>query len=36
MDPSFQLFLDSVDMDGKTFLYEFDGKGLAEPVHDGP
>ncbi|RLI38957.1 hypothetical protein DRO64_11245, partial [Candidatus Bathyarchaeota archaeon] len=36
LDPSFQLVLGSVDLDGKASLYEFDGRGLAEPVHDDP
>ncbi|RJS88533.1 hypothetical protein CW705_08710 [Candidatus Bathyarchaeota archaeon] len=36
LDPSFQLILGSVDLDGKASLYEFDNRGLAEPVHDHP
>jgi len=36
IDPSFQLILGSVDLDGKASLYQFDNRGLAEPVHDDP
>ncbi len=36
LDPSFQLVLGSLDLDGKASLYQFDSRGLAEPVHDDP
>lgn len=36
LEPSFQLVLGSVDIDGRASLYEFDSRGLAEPVHDDP
>ena len=36
VDPGFQLVLGSVDLDGKASLYQFDSRGLAEPVHDDP
>ena len=36
IDPSFQLILGSVDLDGRASLYEFDGRGLAEPMHEDP
>jgi len=36
VDPSFQLVLGSVDLDEKASLYQFDSRGLAEPVHDDP
>ena len=36
LDPSFQLVLGSVDLDGKASLYQFDSKGLAEPLHEDP
>lgn len=36
LDPSFQLILGSVDLDGRASLYQFDSRGLAEPVHEDP
>ena len=36
LDPSFQLILGSLDLEGKVSLYQFDGRGLAEPVHEDP
>jgi len=36
LEPSFQLVLGSVDIDGEASLYQFDSRGLAEPVHDDP
>jgi hypothetical protein len=36
LDPSLQLILGSVDLDGRALLYQFDGRGLAEPVHEDP
>jgi hypothetical protein len=36
LDPSSQLILGSLDLDGKASLYQFDSRGLAEPVHDDP
>jgi hypothetical protein len=36
LDSSLQLILGSVDLDGRASLYQFDGRGLAEPVHNDP
>jgi len=36
LDPSFQLIIGSVDLDGRASLYQFDSRGLAEPLHDDP
>lgn len=36
VDPSFQMILGSLDLEGKGSLYLFDSRGLCEPVHDNP
>ena len=36
MNLNFQLILGSVDLDGRASLYEFDERGLAEPMHEDP
>jgi hypothetical protein len=36
VEPSFQMVLGSLDLEGNASLYEFDSTGLAEPVHDDP
>lgn len=36
LDLSFNMILASVDRNGKASIYKFDGRGLAEPVHDNP
>jgi len=36
IDPSFQMILGSVDLEGRGSLYLFDSRGLSEPVHDNP
>jgi len=36
IEPEFELVLSSVDLDGKASLYQFDYRGLAEPVHNSP
>ena len=36
IEPEFDIVLGSVDKNGKSSLYRFDWRGLAEPVHDSP
>ncbi len=36
IDPSFQMMLGSVDLEGRGSLYLFDSRGLSEPIHDNP
>jgi len=36
LDVSFSMILSSVDPDGRASIYQFDSRGLAEPVHDTP
>lgn len=36
LDIDFNMILSSVDYNGKASIYLFDGRGLAEPVHDNP
>lgn len=36
IDPNVDMILASVDNSGRASIYRFDGRGLAEPVHDNP
>ncbi len=36
LEPDFSMVLASVDSNGKASIYQFDERGLAEPVHDNP
>jgi len=36
LEPSFDMVLASADQIGRASIYLFDGRGLAEPVHDDP
>jgi 20S proteasome alpha/beta subunit len=36
LEPDFSMILASVDVGGKASIYQFDDRGLAEPVHDNP
>jgi hypothetical protein len=36
IDPNINMILASVDSSGRASIYRFDGRGLAEPVHDNP
>jgi 20S proteasome alpha/beta subunit len=36
LEPTFQMILGSVDLDGRASLYVFNGAGLVERVHDNP
>jgi hypothetical protein len=36
IQPSFQMVVGSVDLDGSASIYRFDDSGLSEPVHDSP
>jgi len=36
IEPSFQMVLCGLDLEGKASMYLYDSRGLAEPVHDNP
>lgn len=36
IEPSFQMILASVDPSRKAYMYVFDNRGLAEPIHEDP
>lgn len=36
LEPDFSMVLASVDQNGKASIYQFDDRGLAEPIHDNP